>query len=87
MVSQTFVIRNHAGLHLKPAAMLCTEAIKYKSSITLSFADTETNAKSVLSVLSACVKCNDSITISCDGPDENEALECLRKLITDGLGE
>lgn len=87
MVSQTFVIRNHAGLHLKPAAMLCTEAIKYKSSITLSFADTETNAKSVLSVLSACVKCNDSITISCDGPDENEALESLRKLITDGLGE
>lgn len=87
MVSQTFVIRNHAGLHLKPAAMLCTEAIKYKSSITLSFADTETNAKSVLSVLSACVKCNDSITISCDGPDENEALESLGKLIADGLGE
>ena len=56
MVSQTFVIRNHAGLHLKPAAMLCTEAIRYKSAITLSFADTQVNAKSVLSVLSACVK-------------------------------
>ncbi len=87
MVSQTFVIRNHAGLHLKPAALLCTEAIKYKSSITLSFADTETNAKSVLSVLSACVKCNDSIMISCDGPDEKEALKALTKLIMDGLGE
>ncbi|MFR8171902.1 MAG: HPr family phosphocarrier protein [Marvinbryantia sp.] len=87
MVSQTFVIRNHAGLHLKPAAMLCTEAIRYKSAITLSFADTQVNAKSVLSVLSACVKCNDSITISCDGPDEGEALENLGRLIMDGLGE
>ncbi|EET60590.1 phosphocarrier protein HPr family protein [Marvinbryantia formatexigens DSM 14469] len=87
MVSQTFVIRNQAGLHLKPAAMLCTEAIKYKSSVTLFSADTETNAKSVLSVLSACVKCNDSITLSCDGPDEEEALENLGKLIMSGLGE
>lgn len=87
MVSQTFVIRNHAGLHLKPAAMLCTEAIRYKSAITLSFADTQVNAKSVLSVLSACVKCNDNITISCDGPDEDEALENLGRLIMDGLGE
>ncbi len=87
MVSQTFVIRNNAGLHLKPAAMLCTEAIKYKSSITLSFGNTVTNAKSVLNVLSACVKCNDSITLTCEGEDEQEALEGLSKVVESGLGE
>ena len=87
MVSQTFVIKNHAGLHLKPAAQLCTEAIKYKSSITLSFGNTVTNAKSVLNVLSACVKFNDRITLTCDGEDEQKALEGIGQLIRDGFGE
>ena len=59
MVSRTFTIRNQAGLHLKPSAALCTEAIKYKSFVTLTFGNTTTNAKSVLNVLSACVKCED----------------------------
>lgn len=87
MVSRTFLIKNNAGLHLKPAAMLCTEAIKYKSAITLSFGNTTTNAKSVLNVLSACVKCNDSITLTCDGEDEQQALEGLARLMESGLGE
>lgn len=87
MVSKTFVIKNHAGIHLKPAAMLCTEALKYQSSIKLTFGNTTTNAKSVLNLLSICVKCNDEITLICEGPDEEEALEKLGQLILDGLGE
>ena len=87
MVSKTFVIKNHAGIHLKPAAMLCTEAIKYQSSIKLTFGNTTTNAKSVLNVLSVCVKCNDEITLICEGPDEEEALRNLGELILAGLGE
>lgn len=87
MVSRTFTINNQAGLHLKPSAALCTEAIKYKSSVTLTFGNTTTNAKSVLNILSACVKCRDTITLTCDGEDEEEALENLGKLIESGLGE
>lgn len=87
MVSRTFTIRNQAGLHLKPSAALCTEAIKYKCSVTLTFGNTTTNAKSVLNVLSACVKCKDAITLTCDGEDEEEALENLGRLIESGLGE
>lgn len=87
MVSRTFTIRNQAGLHLKPSAALCTEAIKYKSSVTLTFGNTTTNAKSVLNVLSACVKYEDTITLTCEGDDEEEALENIGKLIEEGLGE
>lgn len=87
MVSRTFTIKNRAGLHLKPAAALCTEAIKYQSSITLTFGNTTTNAKSVLNVLSACVKCEDTIILTCDGEDEEAALENLTRLIESGLGE
>ena len=34
MLSYKVTVRNPSGLHLRPAGLLCGEAIKYKSSIT-----------------------------------------------------
>ena len=87
MVRQKVVIKNPTGLHLRPAGNLCKEAIKYKSLITFTFRDSTANAKSVLSVLGACVKCGDEIELRCDGPDEEEALTALTEAIEGGLGE
>ena len=87
MVSQKVVIKNPTGLHLRPAGTLCKEAIQFKSMITFTFKDTTANAKSVLSVLGACVKSGDEITLCCEGEDEQEALAHLVKIIEAGLGE
>ena len=45
------------------------------------------NAKSVLSVLGACVKCGDEIEFVCEGEDEQEALNALVTAVENGLGE
>ena len=45
------------------------------------------NAKSVLSVLGACIKCGDEIELICDGADEQEAMKALTDAISGGLGE
>ncbi len=87
MVSQSVVVKNPTGLHLRPAGILCKEAIQFKSLITFSFRDTTANAKSVLSVLGACVKSGDEITLCCEGEDEEEALKRLVEVIEAGLGE
>jgi phosphocarrier protein len=87
MVSQSVVIKNPTGLHLGPAGTLCKEAIQYKSLITFQFRDSTANAKSVLSVLGACVKSGDEIKLVCEGVDEKEALEHLVAVIESGLGE
>ena len=60
---------------------------KYKSLITFQYGQGSANAKSVLSVLGACVKCGDEITIFCEGEDETEALRNLVTVINNGLGE
>ena len=86
MVSQKVAIKNPTGLHLRPAGILCKEAMQYKSLITFSFRDNMANAKSVLSVLGACVKCGDEIEIFCDGEDEEAALKALVAAIENGLG-
>ena len=87
MVSQKVVIKNPTGLHLRPAGILCKTAMQYKSLITFTFRESTANAKSVLSVLGACVKSGDEIEINCDGEDETEALKSLVEAIESGLGE
>ena len=79
MVSQKVVIKNPTGLHLRPAGILCKEAMQFKSLITFKFRENTANAKSVLSVLGACVKCGDEIEFVCEGEDEAEALKQKNK--------
>ena len=61
--------------------------VSQKSLITFTFRDSTANAKSVLSVLGACVKCGDEVEFVCDGEDEEEALKTLVSAIENGLGE
>ena len=87
MVNAVTVIKNPSGLHLRPAGVLCKEALRFKSKISFNIRNTTANAKSVLSVLGACVKSGDEIELICDGPDEKEALEAILRLVEEGLGE
>ena len=87
MLSQAIKIMNPTGLHLRPAGNLCKEAMKYKSKITFEYRGNTANAKSVLSVLGACIKSGDEITLICEGEDEREALQSLIAYIESGLEE
>ena len=87
MVRKKVVIKNITGLHLKPVAYFCKVAAKYNCKVMLSFEDTVADAKSVLSVLGACIKCGDEIEFICDGIDEKEALKALVDAVESGLGE
>jgi len=87
MVTQKTTIKNPTGLHLRAAGLFCKTAVQFKSKISFQFRDTTANAKSVLSVLGACIKRGDEIELVCDGEDEEEALQAMVKIIEDGLGE
>ena len=88
MVEQKVKITNPTGLHLRPAGIFCQEAMKYSSKITFRYGlNSEANAKSVLSVLGACIKSGDEIVIVCDGEDEQVALDSLVALVENGFGE
>lgn len=87
MVKREVKIKNPTGLHLRPAGELCETAVQYKSLITFQSQDGSYNAKSILSVLGACVKCGDVIELRCEGEDEEEALEHMVRVIEAGLGE
>ena len=87
MVSQKVVIGNPTGLHLRPAGIFCNTAVQFDCKITFQHNTTTANAKSVLSVLGACIKKGDEIELICEGTDEEEALAAMVKAVEDGLGE
>lgn len=88
MVSRVVKITNPTGLHLRPAGQLCNKAIEFSSIVTFKYnGNNIANAKSVLSVLGACVKSGDEIELICEGEDEEKALNELTQLIESGLGE
>ena len=85
MVKQKVTVKNETGLHLRPAGLLCRTAMLYKSHITLAYEGTVANAKSVLSVLGAGVKPGYELEITCEGMDEQEALDAIVELFESGL--
>ncbi len=55
--------------------------------ITFNYRGNTANAKSVLSVLGACIKTGDEIELVCEGADEELALASIVKIIDEGFGE
>lgn len=86
MVSKRVMIKNPTGLHLRPAGMFCKKAAEFdECKITFKVGDATGSAKSVLSVLAACVKYGDAVEIICEGKDEEQALEAMVHLVEEEL--
>ena len=87
MVSKQLVLTNAQGFHMRPASDFATAMSKYSSEVTITYNGNQYNAKSLLNIIAACIKCGSDIEIVCDGADENEALAEATQLIESGLGE
>lgn len=87
MVKEIVEIINPTGLHLRPAGNLYKKANEYKSKVEFVFQNNTYNAKSILSILGACVKCGSQIELICEGDDEIQALQDICDMIKKGLGE
>ena len=87
MLTERIVVLNPSGLHARPASNFVKAAGHFKSDINVKKKGTIYNGKSMLSILAACIKCQDEIELQIDGPDEEEALKTLTMAIKEGLGE
>ena len=88
MIRHKVTITNPTGLLLRPARIFCNVASRYKCKVEFVYDDNiSANAKSVLSVLGACVKAGDEIELICDGEGEEEAMAAMVEAVESGLGE
>lgn len=87
MVSKKVTLVNAQGFHMRPASVFATAMGKYTCNVFLKHNGSDVNAKSLLNIIAACIKCGSEVEVICDGPDENEALAEAVQMIESGLGE
>ncbi len=87
MASKTTTIQNKTGIHARPASVFVQTASKFKSKVEIAAKGKKVDAKSILMIMSMGLVKGTEITISADGPDADEAVNTLVKLVDDKFGE
>ena len=85
MYSENTVVKCASGLHNKQATYFIQKANDYRSSIWIEADDRKINAKSLLGVLSMAIVTGTEVTISAEGPDEEEAVKTLTDMLQEDL--
>ncbi|MDR2258179.1 MAG: HPr family phosphocarrier protein [Treponema sp.] len=80
MTEQTITIKNRAGIHARPAALLVQTTKDFKSSIYFEKNKDRVNAKSIMGIITLGAAYGTEIKIIAEGEDEQEAVEALVRL-------
>ncbi len=80
MVERTVTIRNRAGMHARPAALLVKTASSFASQIFIEKDNERVNGKSIMGVITLGATYNTALKIIAEGPDEAQAVDAIEKL-------
>ena len=80
-------VKNHLGLHTRPATVIVKLLRGCKCDVTFTFKRDSINAKSILSILMLAAKKNSQITITTCGEDAEEVMDKLVEAFDNEFGE
>ena len=87
MVEETLEIVNELGMHARAATRFVQTANRFRSEISVEKDGQTVNGKSIMGVLMLVAAKGTLITVRANGPDAEQALLDLSKLIKDKFGE
>ncbi|MCE5257361.1 MAG: HPr family phosphocarrier protein [Spirochaetaceae bacterium] len=87
MIELETTIKNRAGIHARPSALIAQTAVKYSSRIFLEKAGNKINAKSIMGIITLAASFGSVIKITAEGPDEQAAAEAIKALFDSGFNE
>ena len=80
MVERMVTIRNRAGMHARPAALLVKTASGFGCQIFIEKDSERVNRKSIMGVITLGATFNTQLKIIAEGPDEAQAVDAIAKL-------
>ena len=80
MIRRTLKIKNRAGVHARPAALIVQKANTFKSELTMEKGSLTVNAKSIMGIIMMAASYNTEIVLCANGPDEAEAADAIEQL-------
>ncbi|MED1919178.1 HPr family phosphocarrier protein [Brevibacillus sp. DP1.3A] len=69
------------GLHARPATLFVKVAASFSSEIGLNKDEKKVNAKSIIGVMSLAVSKGQSVVLTADGADAEQALDALERVL------
>ena len=82
-----YVVTNPLGVHARPCALLAQCCVNYKSEILVHCNENSADGRNVLSLLSLHIQCGDTMRITIEGEDENQAYENVLSVIEKEFNE
>ena len=80
MTEKILTVRNRAGIHARPAALIAQTSNKFAAEIMLIKDSTTVNAKSIMGVITMAAGYNTTLTVQAEGEDEKEAVDAIYNL-------
>jgi phosphocarrier protein len=80
MKNKKIRIKNRAGIHARPAALLVQTANSFDSQIYLEKDSERINGKSIMGIITLGATYNSEINIVAEGEDEDQAVDAIAKL-------
>ncbi|MEG0912118.1 MAG: HPr family phosphocarrier protein [Oscillospiraceae bacterium] len=75
MVQYSHIIKNVDGLHARPASKLAMLALKQPCSCFLQLGSQRVDATRLMEIMGLPARQGDTLTVTCDGDNEQNALE------------
>jgi phosphocarrier protein len=80
MKQKVTTIKNRAGIHARPAALIVQTASQFESNIFLEKESEKINAKSIMGIITLGASYKTEIIVSAEGSDEAEAVDAITAL-------
>ena len=86
-IEKEITIINRLGLHARPAAMFVRISSRYRSEVWVEKEGEQINGKSIMGLMMLAAGQGSKLTIRCEGPDADKAMEELEELIRKKFNE
>ena len=82
MIERTMKIELENGLEARPVAVLVQKASMHDSTIYIHAEGKKVNAKSIMGMMSLGLDAGESVTVSVEGEDEEEAMKSIEAYLS-----
>ena len=87
MTTKKVTIKNRAGIHARPAALIVNTANEYDSEVYLEKDEMRINGRSIMGIITLGAGYNSEITVMADGEDETDAVDAIVALFENRFEE
>lgn len=87
MEEREVVIKNRAGIHARPAALIVQTANQFNSQISFEKDDDRINGKSIMGIITLGASYNTKLKVIAEGDDEADAVQAIVTLFENRFEE